>query len=199
MYRLLLFIACLFVTSSMNAQDNTSNLPYHEILAKPADYTSGNVIARMIDGLGYRYYWATEGLRVEDLAYRPTPEASNTIETLQHLYGLSQTIVNTALNQPNIRPSDLTGMDYAFLRKGTLENLQMASENFRGKSAADLTQLNLSFQRGEAISNFPVWNLLNGPLADAIYHTGQVVSFRRTSGNPVDGNVNVFMGKNRGQ
>lgn len=199
MYRLLILIVCLLSTTNMNAQDDKPTLPYHEILPQPDDYSSGNVIARMVDGLGYRYYWATEGLRVLDLAYRPTPEASNTIETLQHLYGLSQTIVNTALNQPNMRPTDFTGMDYGFLRKGTLENLQMASEHFRGKSTADLAKLNLSFQRGETVSDFPVWNLLNGPLADAIYHTGQIVSFRRTSGNPVNGNVNVFMGKNRGQ
>ena len=32
---------------------------------------------------------------------------------------------------------------------------------------------------------------------DAIYHTGQIVSFRRTTGNPIDSSVNVFMGSYR--
>jgi hypothetical protein len=36
--------------------------------------------------------------------------------------------------------------------------------------------------------------LINGPITDAIYHTGQVVSFRRTSGNPIPKGVNVFLG-----
>jgi len=199
MPRLLMLFTFIFASLHMNAQDEGIVLPYHQILPSPDNYEAGNVIARMVDGLGYRYHWATEGLRAEDLAYQPTPEASSTLETLQHLYGLSETVMNTSLNKPNIRPVDYSTMDYEALRKGTLHNLQRASENFRGQSAADLAKLNLSFQRGEKTSDFPVWNLLNGPLADAIYHTGQVVSFRRTSGNPLDGSVNVFMGKNRGQ
>jgi len=36
--------------------------------------------------------------------------------------------------------------------------------------------------------------LLNGPIADALTHVGQVISFRRTSGNPIPKGVNVFMG-----
>ena len=33
------------------------------------------------------------------------------------------------------------------------------------------------------VSEYPFWNQLNGPIADAIWHVGQVVSFRRTAGN----------------
>ena len=180
------------------AQENSGELPYREILPQPEDYGPGNVMARMIDGLGYRYYWASEGLRQEDLDYRPSPEASNTLETLRHIHGLSQTVMNTAFNQPNIRPADFSALSYAELRAGTLQNLAQASEAFRGKSPVELNALALSFQRGERVSAFPLWNLINGPLADAIYHTGQIVSFRRTAGNPIDGKVNVFSGKNRG-
>jgi hypothetical protein len=43
-------------------------------------------------------------------------------------------------------------------------------------------------------SSYPIWNLINGPLSDVLYHTGQIVSFRRTSGNPIAKGVNVFMG-----
>ena len=50
------------------------------------------------------------------------------------------------------------------------------------------------FDRQGKISSFPVWNLMNGPLQDAIYHTGQIVSFRRTTGNPIPKGVNVFLG-----
>jgi len=37
--------------------------------------------------------------------------------------------------------------------------------------------------------------MMNGPLADAIYHVGQIVVFRRANGNPQNPRVNVFMGK----
>ena len=51
------------------------NLPYATIPDAPADYTSGNMLSRMIDGLGFRYHWVSEGLRAEDLAYRPSEDA----------------------------------------------------------------------------------------------------------------------------
>jgi len=46
-------------------------------------------------------------------------------------------------------------------------------------------------------TQFPFWNVINGPISDAIWHTGQVVSFRRTSGNPFPKGVNVLTGKKR--
>lgn len=39
--------------------------------------------------------------------------------------------------------------------------------------------------------------MLNGPIADALWHVGQVVSFRRSSGNPFNSKVSVFSGKVR--
>jgi hypothetical protein len=52
------------------------------------------------------------------------------------------------------------------------------------------------FQRGDNKTHFPLWHLFNGPAADALYHIGQLVSYRRSSGNPIDPKVNVFIGKN---
>ena len=61
----------------------------------------------------------------------------------------------------------------------------------------ELGLLKIKFNRGGAYSEFPVWNLINGPISDAIYHVGQIVSFRRTSGNPIEKGVNVFLGEKR--
>ena len=36
---------------------------------------------------------------------------------------------------------------------------------------------------------YPFWSLLNGPIADMIWHVGQVVTFRRSLGNPFNGNT----------
>lgn len=179
----------------MASQAQNENLPYEEIPQYPEDYSSGNVIARMIDGLGFRYYWATEGLRKEDLDYKPSEDARSTKSTLEHLYGLSTTILNAALNEPNIRPVDWLSMSFDDFRTGTLQNLKTASEIMAGKSANEIAGLEVTFQRGEKSSSFPYWHMLNGPIADALYHTGQVVTFRRSSGNPINPKVNVFMGK----
>ena len=51
-----LFIFTIF-TTTMNAQE----LPYYEIPKETNKYTAGSVASRMVDGLGFRYYWATEG------------------------------------------------------------------------------------------------------------------------------------------
>lgn len=194
------FLLLIAVLSSLNleAQNMPENvLPYHEIPQAHIDYSPGNVIARMIDGLGYRYYWATENLSEESLAFSPSADAQDMMETLTHLYGLSETILNTAKGQDNIRPYNIPEMDYETLRKKTLLNLQEASALFNGLDERGLANMELVFSRGEKRSGFPIWNLINGPIADAIYHTGQVVSFRRTAGNPINPGVNVFTGKTK--
>ena len=94
----------------------------------------------------------------------------------------------------NERPDiDIPG-DYESIRNETLQFLEKASKNFSNLNSEELDQMKIKFNRGGTIKSFPIWNLLNGPIADAIYHTGQIVSFRRTTGNPIDSSVNVFMG-----
>jgi hypothetical protein len=53
------------------------------------------------------------------------------------------------------------------------------------------------FKSNNGISEYPFWNNLNGPIADAIWHTGQVVLLRRSSGNPFNSKVSVLSGKLR--
>ncbi|MGC6422455.1 MAG: hypothetical protein ACON47_03410 [Flavobacteriaceae bacterium] len=186
---------CLFAMQFSQAQDRAV-LPFQEIGAYPSAFTPENVIIRMISGLGYRYYWASKELRLEDLNYRPSPEAQSTLQTLQHLYGLSEVVKNTSTNAPNIRPQDFSQMSYQELREGTLKNLQEAIEGIQKLETGTLETHTVRFQRSEKTTTFPYWHTLNGPLSDALYHTGQLVSFRRTTGNPIDPKVNVFMGKN---
>jgi len=187
---------CLLFPIIMNAQDE-SKLPYHQIPDSYESYSPGNIMARMIDGLGYRFYWATENLSDKDLQYRPTSEASSSMETIQHLYGLAKTIHNLSSNEMNIRPVDYSTMTYKEAREKTLLLLEKASKNFQNKSAEDLEKLEVKFQRGERTNSFPLWNGINGPITDAIYHVGQIVSFRRTTGNPLHPGVSVFSGKTK--
>ena len=186
-YFLIIYVFSLNVSS--NAQ---SKVPYKEIPSYPANYTQGKVISRMIDGLGYRFYWATENLRVLDLNFKPDTLARSTFETMEHIYGLSFMILNASKNQVNerINPDQMTAND---LRSAILDNLKLASEAMA--LVEDLDELNILFQGSTGRKALPFWHVLNGPLADAIYHTGQIVSFRRASGNPMNPKVNVFMGK----
>ena len=60
-------------TLSINAQTDKKeiDLPFSEIGEYPADFSQANIISRMIEGLGYRYYWATKSLTENDLNYKP--------------------------------------------------------------------------------------------------------------------------------
>ena len=170
---------------------------FKDISEYPTEINNGNIISRMINGLGYRYYWATEKLKENDLIYRPSKNAYSTKETMVHILTLSKTVYNTTLSKINERPDiDIPG-DYESIRNETLQFLEKASKNFSNLNSEELDQMKIKFNRGGTIKSFPIWNLLNGPIADAIYHTGQIVSFRRTTGNPIDSSVNVFMGSYR--
>ena len=180
----------------LNIMSQTSEY-FKDISKYPTEINSGNIISRMINGLGYRYYWATEKLKENDLIYRPSKDAYSTKETMVHIFTLSKTVYNTTLSKINERPDIDIPSDYESIRNQTLQLLEKASKNFSNLNSEELDQMKIKFNRGGTIKSFPIWNLLNGPIADAIYHTGQIVSFRRTTGNPIDSSVNVFMGSYR--
>lgn len=192
-FLILLIIPVCCSTIAVSQEKSNDDLPYAEIPAAPDYYTPANVVARMIDGLGFRYHWATEGLRAEDLKYRPTKEARSTDETLDHIYELSMVIVNVVKHVPVDRSKELPTISYEEKRKQTLENLKTASDLLKA-SDGDLEKFEVLFKKDGEVSESPFWNLINGMLTDAIWHTGQVVSFRRTSGNPIRKGVNYFSG-----
>lgn len=180
-----------FLLLSFSAMAQDKNLPYHEIPDYSENYTAGSMAARMIDGLGFRFYWATEGLRKEDLSFKPSPEAKTSLETIDHIFSLSQVIMNAALHQVNEKNVNKREMSWQEKRERTLFNLKTASDALM--SATDLNGFTVDF----GTSQFPFWNAVNGPIADAIWHSGQIASFRRSSGNPINPQINHFTGKLR--
>ena len=188
----LTFVLTLTISFSMNAQKNS--LPYKDILETSKEYTAGSVVSRMIDGLGFRYYWATEGLQEKDLNFQPSEGARTSVETLQHIYGLTTIILNSALKQSNTGQK-APKMTFSEMRGKTLRNLKKASNIF--KKQDDLSEFTMVFKRGESETKFPFWNQINGPISDALWHVGQVVSFRRSSGNPLPKGVSVLSGVRR--
>lgn len=185
------FVVLMMISGALFGQDK--KLPYYEIPDYPETYTAGAVAARMIDGLGFRFYWATEGLRKEDLAYKPGNDTRTSQETIEHIYGMSIIILNSTKGlSTEGQPATLP---FEAMREQTLFNLQSASNTLRTLSDADLNNIKMVFKRGDKTSEFPFWNEINGPIADCLWHVGQVVSFRRASGNPFSNQVSVLTGK----
>ncbi|MEM0992357.1 MAG: hypothetical protein AAGI49_04930 [Bacteroidota bacterium] len=191
---LLTLLLFLGITTIMQAQSNDSALPYEQIPTAPDTYNACTMAARMIDGLGFRYYWATEGLRANDLGFRPNETARTMAETLDHIHGLCRVVSNAVEQLPNERTATSTPLSFEEQRAETLHMLKEASDLLRASDPKDIETFNIVFKRGDDESAFPFWNLINGPLADAIWHVGQVVSFRRSAGNPMDARVSVFHG-----
>jgi len=167
----------------MKAQEK---LPYYQIPEDATEYNAGTIASRMIDGLGFRFHWATSGLTEKDLSFKPNADARSTAETIDHILGLSQVILNATLVKMN--GAKQPEMTFAEKRKKTLENLEKASSILR--EGKDVSKYKMIFGKTE----LPFWNVINGPIADALWHTGQIVSYRRSSGNPFPKGVSVLRG-----
>ncbi|CAM1347078.1 hypothetical protein [Tenacibaculum insulae] len=181
-----LVVSFFLIVSMVINVNSQSKLPYYEVPDASKEFTAGAVASRTIDGLGFRYYWATEGLLEKDLAFKPNKAARTTAETIDHILDLSQVIINAVFNKPN--GAKQPKMTFTEKRKKTLENLKQASDVLRVSN--DLSQYKIIF--GE--KKFPFWNALNGPILDATWHVGQIVSFRRSSGNPFPKGVSFLTG-----
>lgn len=177
-------ILLLLIVTKLTMAQNEDELPYYEIPEHAESYTAGTVAARMVDGLGFRYYWTTEGLRPEDLLYKPSETGRTTNETIDHIYGLSSFILNSVLESAE-KTKDSKGMSFDEKRKHTLLNFEKASDILI--NTEDISKYDND--------RFPFWNIINGPIADALWHCGQVVMLRRASGNPFNPKVSVFKGK----
>jgi hypothetical protein len=80
------------------------------------------------------------------------------------------------------------------MRKKTLENFKVASDILKNSADEELIKYTLKFKQQEKLIEYPFWNQINGPISDCLWHTGQIVSFRRLSGNPFSEKVNLLSG-----
>ena len=184
---IIIFIPLVSFTQTSYGDD----LPFSEIGDYPNEFSQSNIVSRMIEGLGYRYYWATKSLNDNDLNYKPSHDSRTTFEVIKHIHELTIMISSSFENKTVDFPSEQ--YDYKSLREKTLLNLKYIHDEL--KSSPDFSKLSISFQRGDSTMSFPFWNQINGPISDALWHCGQVVMNRRASGNPLQKGVNVFIGK----
>jgi hypothetical protein len=173
---------------------NTNDLPCSAVPPPPEKYTVSTVLGRYLDGLGFRYYWATEGLTERDLEYRPGDSGRGMLETLGHIYNIVTMVRYAFTGEVFEIPEKEPGLELAELRRATLECINEVSGRFKTCSEQDLEGCLARFQIGGKQHSFPFWNTINGTMSDALYHVGQVVAFRRAAGNPIDPTVNVFLG-----
>ncbi|KAA3628960.1 MAG: DinB family protein [Bacteroidetes bacterium] len=162
--------------------------PYYTIPDCPEEITASNTIARFVDGLGFRYRWATEGLTESDLHFRPVVGSMDMTELLTHIFSIL-TYTSYIFGGEKIKTKPET---FPELRAKTLEVLYDLSSRLKKMDDAELQNFKLINRMGRDEVSF--WYFLNGPIADALTHVGQVVSWRRINGNPQPKGVHVFLG-----
>ena len=183
-----IFIILILLTSSeIYSQDRNY---FYEIKKIEDNYSNNSIVSRFIHSVGFRYYWATEGLRDQDLSYKPSETGISTRETLEHIFNLSVMINSGSKNEKITMSKSYPDLSFDELRKMTLENL---------KESISLIELftDNNFEIHKIIrdnSPYDFYNLFHGPISDSLYHIGQVVAFRRASGNPIPRGVNHFLG-----
>lgn len=162
--------------------------PYYTIPDCPEETTASNAIARFVDGLGFRYRWATEGLTESDLNFRPVEGSMDMMELLTHIFSVS-TYTSYIFGGEKIKTKPDS---FPELRAKTLEVLFDLSTRLKKMDDAELHNFKLINRMGR--DEVPFWYFLNGPIADVLTHVGQVVSWRRINGNPQPKGVHVFLG-----
>lgn len=164
----------------------------YQIHSTPDSINSSNTIARMIDGLLFRYYWATEGLTESDYEFRPVEGSMSIIELQMHIYDLAFITNKTYGGNSTYKKEYLTSFDSA--RQEILRLYEDLSKRLKSmQNDADLN--NFRVNPKSVAGEFPFWYTLNGHIADCLTHIGQLISWRRINGNPQPKGVNVFLGK----
>ncbi len=154
---------------------------YRYIPDYPDSIEATTALMRFLDGLAFRFRWATDGLRQEDYDFRPSSDCMSIKELVRHVWGLVNWVCISLDSQRYPRPAEIE-----LIRRDILRLIVGLNEKLSTMDDAELGTY--------TIEGNPFWNMINGPICDALTHVGQINSFRRLSGNPTP-DANVFLGR----
>ncbi|MDC3134081.1 hypothetical protein OA958_04520 [Bacteroidota bacterium] len=166
--------------------ENRQELPFEDISKTPTELTATNTILRMVEGLAFRYRWATENLSEENIKFRPHPTSMSIEEVNSHIFDLVDSTFRVFGGE---KQNKETLNSFQEIRKANLYLLKKLVNLLREMNDSELAEMEKNTSR-----KLPFWYWINGPLADALTHVGQITSWRRISDNPQLKGVNVFIG-----
>ncbi|MBX2815185.1 MAG: hypothetical protein KTR24_04280, partial [Saprospiraceae bacterium] len=118
-------------------------------------------------------------------------------ETLSHLYNMVDFAGRTLEGKVTEFPEKPITWPSTQLRAKTLSRISELVQLCLGQDSGKLHAQNVNVKVGGGDHEFPFWHFFNGPLVDAFWHLGQVASFRRSLGKPMDSKVEPFLGIRR--
>ena len=165
---------------------NNQELPFEDISQTPLEISAANALLRMVEGLAFRYRWATENLSDENIKFRPHTSSMSIEEVNSHIFDLVDSIFRVFGGE---KQNKETLNSFQDIRESNLFLLKKLVNLLRKMNDSELAEMEKNTSR-----KLPFWYWINGPLADALTHIGQITSWRRISGNPQLKGVNVFIG-----
>ena len=166
--------------------DINQELPFKDISQTPNELTVTNTLLRMVEGLAFRYRWATENLSEENIKFRPHPTSMSIEEVNSHIFDLVDSTYRVFGGEKQNKKSLNS---FQKIREANLFLLKKLVTLLREMNDSELVEMEKNTSR-----KLPFWYWINGPLADALTHVGQITSWRRIAGNPQLKGVNVFIG-----
>lgn len=165
-------------------------MDFYKTLPKaPEHLSSAKILKRLIDGLGFRYQLATDGLTEIDFNFRPVPSSMNIAEVNTHIFHLSRW---SAKSLGTKLKDKYEIANFNSTREAILELLHNTAGQLEILSDQELETKEIYLKRTD--STYPFWFLVNGFIADALTHVGQINSWRRMAGNPV-ARISPFTGE----
>lgn len=146
----------------------------------PKTIQSTLILKRLVDGLGFRYQVATDGISEEEGQFRPIESSMSISEVNVHIFHLVRLTLKS-LKIQGVSNADLSSFETT--RQASLEQIHSLSTGLEIMTNQDLSECQVYMKRLD--TTFSFWYLINGFLADALTHVGQINSWRRMAGNPV--------------
>lgn len=173
----------------------TETLQFAEISSYPSQYNMATIVSRMLDGAGFRYYWATEGLTQEQLMEEPGNGSRSLYQIMNHIYNMVDFVGNSLEGKTTSFPEKEHGLPFEELRQQTLARIESAKVACVNMDEATLEQQKIDLTVNGKPMQVDTWHLFNGPLPDMYHHIGQLMLLRRIQGNPLPNGVNPFFCK----
>ncbi len=136
-------------------------MPFYCVTGYPEKVNAPNIIVRMVDGLGFRFAWATEGLDEADYAFAPGEGCNSLGWMVRHIWGLTNWIHMHVIGGQSARPESLCAQ-----RNHALEMLWGLRNHFARMTDEELAAIR--------VGEHPFWHMINGPMSDALTHVGQI-------------------------
>lgn len=166
------------------------NKEKYEITSAPTnEFSATNVLARMVDSIILGHHLAAEGLTEKEVGFRPVEGSMNMEESLIRIHGMSLFTLRF-LSQTQTLKKEVPS--YTDFMEQSLDYYTTLSQYLKNASDQDLE--NSSQTNPRTGFEFTAWHFIICPLADCLKHIGQIISWRRISGNPQLPIANFFEG-----